>query len=86
VTLDYFRYRDDSSEDSESESGGQRGDFVAGGIYAPPAQSITAAAAGLTLSIATAVGIKRLLIASNDTENLNEKAESSHNSDNFPNG
>lgn len=41
VTRDYFRYRDDSSDESESEDDEeiQRGDFVRGGIYAPAAQS-----------------------------------------------
>lgn len=57
VTLEYFRYRDESSEDDDD--GEERGDFVAGGIYAPPAQSISAAAANLTLSITKAAGIKK---------------------------
>ena len=35
VTRDYFRYRDESSEESESEEEEQHGDFVAGGIYSP---------------------------------------------------
>lgn len=61
--MDYFRNRDDDTSDDDDESSDeeQRGDFVAGGIYAPAAQSITAAAAGLTMSIAAAAGIKRLV-------------------------
>ena len=47
VTRDYFRYRDDSSDESDSDVEEiQRGDFVRGGIYAPASQStvsITAA-------------------------------------------
>lgn len=55
--MEYFHNRDESTDESEEEE--QRGDFVAGGIYAPAAQSISAAAAGLTLSIAAAAGIKK---------------------------
>ncbi|RNA14130.1 Regulator of G- signaling 7 [Brachionus plicatilis] len=64
VTLDYFRNRDESTDESDDDE--QRGDFVAGGIYAPTAQSISAAAAGLTLSIAAAAGIKRHFSSSID--------------------
>jgi hypothetical protein len=67
VTLDYFRHKDESSASEADSDGEQRGDFVEGGIYAPAAtQSISAAAAGLTLSIAAAAGIKRLILNQND--------------------
>lgn len=65
MTLDYFRHKDESSdsESEKSDSDDQKGDFVAGGVYAPVAtQSISAAAAGLTMSIALATGIKGLLM------------------------
>ena len=68
VTLEYFRYRDESSD--EESDGEERGDFVAGGIYAPPAQSISAAAANLTLSVSKAAGIKRNVLNSTE-ENVN---------------
>lgn len=77
MTLDYFRHNDESSDDdSDDEGSEERGDFVAGGIYAPAAQSISAAAAGLTLSIAAAAGIKRLVNgqtdhSTNQTNNAN---------------
>ena len=58
VTLEYFRYRDESSD--EEEDGEERGDFVAGGIYAPPAQSISAAVANLTLDVTKRAGLKKL--------------------------
>jgi hypothetical protein len=78
VTLEYFRYRDESSDDDED--GEERGDFVAGGIYAPPAQSISAAAANLTLSITKAAGIKRLT-TSTLTEEANQDANNAEKAD-----
>ena len=67
MTRDYFRYDNESSdendhlEDGEGEEDEQRGDFVAGGIYAPPAHSLTTAAANLPTTIANAAGIKKHL-------------------------
>jgi hypothetical protein len=67
VTRDYFRYDNESSEENEHLENGeggeeeQRGDFVAGGIYAPPAHSLSSAAASLTTTIANAAGIKKHL-------------------------
>ena len=73
VTLDYFRNREESSDESEDDDDEeQRGDFVAGGIYAPAAQSISAAAVGLTISIAAAAGIKRHY----NTNGVDSKADS----------
>lgn len=52
VTRDYFRYRDDSSDESDSDDEEvQRGDFVRGGIYAPASQS--------TASINAAARVKK---------------------------
>ena len=52
VTRDYFRYRDESSDESDSvEDEGENGDFVAGGIYSPPVLPGEPTANGLKFAI-----------------------------------
>jgi hypothetical protein len=83
VTLDYFRHKDESSASESDSDAEQRGDFVEGGIYAPAAtQSISAAAAGLTLSIAAAAGIKRLILNQNDDQASNTNGNNNGNNKN----
>jgi hypothetical protein len=75
ATLDYFRHKDESSNDeSDKESEEEeKGNFVAGGVYAPPAaQSISIAAAGLTFSIAVAAGFRNLVTGGNKTDESNK--------------
>lgn len=65
VTRDYFRYRHESSDetDSDQEEEEERDDFVAGGIYSPQTQT-NEDAHGIKLAIATAVGIKQYAMKS----------------------
>ncbi len=40
VTRDYFRYRDESSDESDlCDDDDEHGDYIVGGIYSPPVLS-----------------------------------------------
>ena len=70
VTRDYFRYRDESSEESDSEDDeGERNDFVSGGIYSPNTQMTQDVEQGLKLAIA--IGVKKYSMLGDDIIQLN---------------
>ncbi len=79
--MDYFRHKDESSDDDSERSSDEdeeKGDYVSGGVYAPAAsQSISIAAAGLTMSIVVAAGIKNLM---NSNKNESDEGASTANS------
>ncbi len=75
VTRDYFRYRDESSDDSDSdeEEEEERGEFVAGGIYSPPTHANNDNSHNIKLALATATGLKQYGMKSDGLVHLHLK-------------
>ena len=62
VTREYFRDLSESDSDSDDDFAErpQRGEFVAGGIYSPAANSLNMVAQEINQHVALAAGIKRV--------------------------